>query len=147
MDNQLLQHFVDASVQGIPLLVVVIAAVQWTKSVGVQGNGLRVASLVIGVVLGTGYQVAVIAEPLPATGLGWFALGFAIVVYGLALGLVASTTVDLSVDLLAKALGQLGVRALSAPLPAELTDSDASLGIAPAATGRALSKRKTGKGE
>lgn len=105
--SDLLQHFADASVKGIPLVLVVIAAVYWVKGLGVAGNALRAASLLIGFLLGAGYQVAVLTAPLPADPLAGYALIFAICIYGLALGLAASALVDQGEALLQKVLSRL----------------------------------------
>lgn len=116
MLDQLLPHFVTASVQGIPLVLVVAALVFFVKRLGARGRTLQLTSAAIGFALGTGYQVAVLPGPLPADPLAAYAMLFAIFIYGLLLGVVASLLVDLSVDVLAKALRSLGVIALSSPL-------------------------------
>lgn len=116
MLDQLLPHFATASVQGIPLVLVIAAAVYFLKRLGLRGRALVLASAAIGFVLGTGYQIAVLPGPLPAEPLAAYAILFGIVVYGLVLGFVASLLVDLTVDVLTKALRSLGVIALSSPL-------------------------------
>ena len=135
--EELLPHFINASVQGIPLVAVVMAAVYWVKGLGVRGNALRITSLVIGLLLGIGYQLSALTGPLPA-GMPAFAILFGIVFYGFALGLVASLLIDIGVDVLAKALSKLGVIALSspltsadllAPLRASASDIPSSLGL------------------
>lgn len=75
--------FENATVAGIPLLVFVLALVQWVKSFGVSGNYAKAASMVIGLILGIGYQLSI----LPPTD---FASWFTTLVFGLALGLGAS---------------------------------------------------------
>lgn len=79
--------FENATVAGIPLLIFVIALVQWVKSLGVTGIYARVTSMGIGLALGIGYQLT-IAFPTDFT--GWFTA----VVFGLALGLGASGIYD-----------------------------------------------------
>lgn len=74
-------------VAGIPLLVVVIGLVQFIKGFGLSGNVVKGLSLAIGLVLGGGYQYSLAA---PVDFAGWFAL----VVFGLGLGLVASGLYD-----------------------------------------------------
>lgn len=83
-----IQSYVDAAVQGVPLLFVVFGLVSWVKSFGVQGNWLRVASMVIGLILGCGYLFATIGFPVDFG--GWFTN----IVYGLGLGIVASGVYD-----------------------------------------------------
>jgi hypothetical protein len=79
--------FADIVVAGIPLLAIVIGLVQFVKGFGLNGNAVQVASLVIGLVLGIGYQVSLAP---PADFAGWFAT----VIFGLGLGLVASGLYD-----------------------------------------------------
>lgn len=99
--------FAKASVNGIPLIVVVLGLVQWFKEQGVQAKYLKRVSLSVGLVLGAGYQLAVLpADATPATSQGWYAFVFGIVVYGLALGLVASGVYDAADTIFKKALGR-----------------------------------------
>lgn len=79
--------FENASVAGIPLLAFVLGLVQWIKGFGLSGGQVKVASMVIGVLLGVGYQFSV--NP-PADFSTWFAVS----VFGVALGLVASGLYD-----------------------------------------------------
>lgn len=74
-------------VSGIPLILVVIGLVEWVKRFGVAGKALNVASLLVGAGLGVAYQVS---QGVPVDFAGWFAA----VIYGLALGLVASGIYD-----------------------------------------------------
>lgn len=79
--------FENASVAGIPLLAFVLGLVQWIKGFGLSGAQVRVTSMVIGLLLGVGYQFSVQA---PVDFAGWFA----VTVFGVALGLVASGLYD-----------------------------------------------------
>ncbi len=79
--------FSDALVAGVPLIFVVIGLVEWSKRLGVSGKPLMVLSMLIGVVLGVLYQFS--QQPLEG-----FSAWFSAVVYGLALGLVASGIYD-----------------------------------------------------
>jgi hypothetical protein len=83
-----MELFAEVSVAGIPLLFVVMGLVEYIKKFGVQGQALQGASMGIGLLFGVGYQVS--AAGVPADFAGWFAVG----VYGLALGLVASGIYD-----------------------------------------------------
>lgn len=74
-------------VAGIPLLLIVIGLVQFIKGFGLNGNTVKGLSLAVGLVLGGGYQYSIAT---PADFAGWFAL----VVFGLGLGLVASGLYD-----------------------------------------------------
>ena len=79
--------FTNALVAGIPLLMVVIGLVEWSKKIGLSGKWLTVVSMLIGVGLGVLYQMT---QAMPVDFSGWFTAG----VYGLALGLVASGVYD-----------------------------------------------------
>jgi len=79
--------FENLVVAGIPLLLVVLGLVEWSKLLGLTGNVLRVVSMAIGVLLGIGYQFS-LASPIA------FADWFAVVVFGLVLGLTTSGVYD-----------------------------------------------------
>lgn len=79
--------FSNALVAGVPLVLVVIGLVEWSKRLGVSGKPLMVLSMLIGVVLGVLYQFS--QQPLEG-----FSAWFGAVVYGLGLGLVASGIYD-----------------------------------------------------
>lgn len=78
----------DILVAGVPLLLVVIGLVEWVKKINVPSNALPFVSMGIGLILGSGYQVAENGVPLDFA--GWFA----VIVFGLAIGLVASGLFD-----------------------------------------------------
>lgn len=73
----------DQIVNGIPLVALVIALVEWIKKFGVTGNVLNAVSMAVGAVVGIGYWYA----QAPLVG---FSDWFGAIVYGLALGLTAS---------------------------------------------------------
>jgi len=75
-------------VAGVPLLLVVIGLVEWVKKINVPSNALPFVSMGIGLILGSSYQVAENGVPLDFA--GWFA----VIVFGLAIGLVASGLFD-----------------------------------------------------
>lgn len=70
-------------VMGIPLVLVIIGLVEMIKKLGVTGNILIIVSMSIGLCFGVAYQYSLV----PLIG---FTAWFGSVVYGLALGLVAS---------------------------------------------------------
>jgi hypothetical protein len=74
-------------VAGVPLVFVVLGLVEFVKRLGLEGNWLIVVSVLIGVGLGIGYQCS-IAVPVGFS--GWFG----VVIFGVALGLVASGIYD-----------------------------------------------------
>ncbi|MCC6192040.1 MAG: hypothetical protein IT318_23675 [Anaerolineales bacterium] len=76
-----------------------MAAVEWTKRLGVQGKIANVVSLVLGIALGIGYQLS---QAVPTDFGGWFGA----VLYGLALGLTASGLYDAGTGVVARALGR-----------------------------------------
>ena len=71
-------------VAGIPLVIVVFGLVEVIKSLGLKGPLLTILSLLIGLILGMAYQIAQAGLPPD------FAAWFAVVIFGLTLGLVAS---------------------------------------------------------
>jgi hypothetical protein len=79
--------FENASVAGIPLLAFVLGLVQWIKSFGLSGAQVKVSSMAVGILLGVGYQFSVGA---PVDFAGWFA----VLIFGVALGLTASGLYD-----------------------------------------------------
>jgi len=74
-------------VNGIPLVVLVLAFVEWVKRFGIRGNTLNAISMAIGVLIGVAYWYA--QAPLITFG-DWFGA----IVYGLVLGLIASGVYD-----------------------------------------------------
>ena len=83
-----LVKFFSVSVTGLPLILVVMGLVTWvSKTFALTGRSQLVASMAIGLILGGGYQAS---QAIPADFAGWFALA----IYGLALGLVASGVYD-----------------------------------------------------
>lgn len=79
--------FSSALVNGIPLVLVVLGIVEWSKRLGVTGKWLLVLSMLVGLVLGVLYQIG---SAIPTDFAGWFGA----CVYGLGLGLVASGVYD-----------------------------------------------------
>jgi hypothetical protein len=80
--------FANVAVNGVPLLFVIIGLVEYLKRFGVEGNALLGASMGMGVLFGVGYQISQLGVPTAFS--GWFFL----VVFGLALGLIASGIYD-----------------------------------------------------
>lgn len=72
---------------GVPLMALVMAIVEYIKQLGLSGAPLRAASLLAGLVIGLGYKAATAA---PATFADWAGAA----VYGLVLGLAASGVYD-----------------------------------------------------
>jgi hypothetical protein len=77
----------DQIVNGIPLIFVVMGLVELVKAFGAQGKVLTAASFLIGLGLGVLYQISIAT---PDGFAGWFGA----VIFGLALGLVASKVYD-----------------------------------------------------
>jgi hypothetical protein len=75
-------------VGSIPLMAVIFGLVEFAKSLGLGGKKLSVISLVLGLIFGVGYQLATSGMPVG------FAPWFAVVIFGLALGLVTSGFYD-----------------------------------------------------
>jgi hypothetical protein len=79
--------FASVAVAGVPLLFVVIGVVEWFKRLGIKDNPLLLVSMAWGLVIGGGYMLT---KGIPDAFAGWFA----VVIYGLAMGLVASGLYD-----------------------------------------------------
>ena len=74
----------DVFINGVPLVAVVMALVQFYGMLGLEGKAQLVSSLLTGIVFGVGYLISVNGVPVDFA--GWFGQGF----YGLALGLMSS---------------------------------------------------------
>lgn len=74
-------------VNGIPLVALVIALVEWLKRFDIEGKALNAASMAVGVIIGVAYWYA--QQPLVG-----FAEWFGAIAYGLVLGLTASGIYD-----------------------------------------------------
>jgi len=79
--------FGEYIVNGIPLTIVVLVLVELFKGLGLSGKSLTVTSFSIGLVLGIAYQLSI---ELPVNFAGWFGA----IVFGLALGGLASGSYD-----------------------------------------------------
>ena len=75
-------------VGGLPLSAVVFGLVEFIKSFGLKGRWLTITSMLLGLLFGVSYQIA--NAGLPAGFAGWFAVA----VFGIMLGLVASGLYD-----------------------------------------------------
>ena len=71
-------------VGGIPLLIVIFGLVEYSKSFGLKGHWLTIFSMLLGIGLGIAYKISESGLPVG------FAAWFIVVIFGLALGLVAS---------------------------------------------------------
>ena len=77
----------DIYINGFSLLPVIMGLVEFLKRVGVTGRWSIASSMLIGLLLGLGYQISV--KP-PASYADWFGA----VVFGLGLGLSSSGVYD-----------------------------------------------------
>lgn len=82
---------------GSPLILVIMAIVEFIKRLGVHGKWLLVSSMITGLVVGTGYQLSVV---FPVT----FADYFKLIISGLVWGLAASGVFEAIKSATAKAL-------------------------------------------
>jgi hypothetical protein len=80
--------FTQLLVGGIPLLIVVFGLVEFIKSFGLKGSWLTVISLLLGLAFGVAFRFASDGVPVG------FAAWFAVITFGLALGLIASGFYD-----------------------------------------------------
>jgi hypothetical protein len=75
-------------VGSIPIMIVIFGLVEFSKSLGASGKFLTVESLLIGLLFGLGFHIY--STGVPASFSTWFEA----VIFGLALGLVASGFYD-----------------------------------------------------
>jgi hypothetical protein len=75
-------------VGAIPLMVIVFGLVEFSKKLGAKGNFLTILSMVVGLAFGMLFRIYSIGVPVG------FAPWFEVIVYGLAIGLVASGFYD-----------------------------------------------------
>lgn len=124
------EGFAKATVAGIPLVVVIIGVVYWFKSfkrkdgtATFQGNGLLLVSMSWGLLLGGLYMLT---QSRPPAGDWWDSLvyWFAVVVYGLMMGLVASGLYEVVKGIVEKMFG----RATQAVLKGVADDRVAAMG-------------------
>jgi hypothetical protein len=74
-------------VGGIPLIIVIFGLVEFSKKLGLSGNWLLAFSLALGTFFGIAYKLSL---AMPAGLADWFA----VIIFGLALGLIASGIYD-----------------------------------------------------
>ena len=94
-------EFITASVKGVPLLFVVIGIVTVMRKAGLTGRALLFSSLGWGTAIGTMYQLATFGMPEDLG--GWFA----VLIYGLAIGILAALFYDTLKGLLDRSLNKL----------------------------------------
>ncbi len=89
--------FTSAAVGGVPLVFVIIGIVYWFKEFkapdGSQlftGNQILIISMIFGLLIGGGYQVFKTPLPEDPGVYTYYTYWFAVVVYGLGMGIVAS---------------------------------------------------------
>jgi hypothetical protein len=73
---------------GIPIILIVFGLVEFIKIFGLKGKWLTLVSLLLGLLFGILYKLAI--DPIPHTFGGWFE----IIVLGLAIGLTTSGVYD-----------------------------------------------------
>lgn len=76
-------------VAGLSLIIVIFGLVEFSKSLGLKGKALTIFSMLLGVIFGIAYKISETGV-IPTEFAGWFA----VIVFGLALGLVASGFYD-----------------------------------------------------
>lgn len=100
--------FAKVAVQGVPLLFVIMGVVEWFKrfkkadgSPRFEGNTILIISMVWGLIIGSGYMVTVTRPP---AGDWWtvYVYWFGVIVYGIAMGLIASGLYDVIKNIIDK---------------------------------------------
>jgi len=83
--------------ESAPIVVlVVLGLVTWLGKLGLQGIAQLISSMILGILFGAGFMIAVLGVPTAFA--GWFSL----LIYGLMLGLVASGIYDTGKKLVIK---------------------------------------------
>ena len=104
--------FLDKAVAGVPLLFVVMGLVEFFKlfkdkdgNQAINGNWLLILSMAWGLLIGSGFMLTQTRPPL---GDWWeqYVYWFALVFYGIALGLVASGLYDVIKNIVEKLLAK-----------------------------------------
>ena len=75
-------------VGSVPLMLVIFGLVEFFKSLGLHGRWLTVVSLLLGLCFGVAYRMA--SAGVPSAFADWFA----VIIFGLAIGLTASGFYD-----------------------------------------------------
>ncbi len=99
-----------AVVGGVPLIFVIIGLVEWIKKLGVSGKWLLVCSMAVGLVFGSAYMVSQQRPPESADWWTLFVYILPIVVYGLAMGIIASGLYDAAKDMIEKTLLKISAK-------------------------------------
>lgn len=107
MENFDLTFLLESAVNGIPILFIILALVEFAKRLkksdgtqAIQGNGLLFLSLTIGVFFGTGYMILTTRPPSGADWYPIFVYWFSVFIYGLALGLIAAGIYDIQKNII-----------------------------------------------
>lgn len=110
-----LAEFVKTMLFGSPLMFVILGIVQWAKALkkkdgtqAIQGNGLLILSLLSGLIMGTGWMVAVSRPPAGSDWYLHFVYWFGTLVYSLSLGFIASGLYKVIKDNYDGLLGRIG---------------------------------------
>ncbi len=82
------KQLMGAVVDGIPLMLVIVALVEFAKQFGLAGKACLAVAMGLGALFGIAYKLQF---GLPSTFAGWFAA----IVFGIAMGLAASGTFEL----------------------------------------------------
>lgn len=109
-----LQSYANASVAGVPLVLVVIGLVEWCKSFKTKdgsallsGNLVLVISMLVGTLLGGGFMLVQLRPPSGADWWPHFVYWFGVLVYGMGMGIVASGIYDAGKAIVVKTFGGL----------------------------------------
>lgn len=105
----MIEAYADAAVSGVPLLFVVIGLVQYIKAFKnkageqlVDGNWLLIASMILGFGLGGSFMITQTQPPEESVLRDLFGYWFAVGIYGIGLGIIASGFYDATKAILEK---------------------------------------------
>lgn len=102
MNSIWFKEFTEATVSGIPLIVIVLGLTQFIKLLFLARGEIvvRAISAVVGLLIGVAYQYAVLTPQLPSQ---WLIVA----VWGIVMGLIASGIYDVGIGMAIKAGSQV----------------------------------------
>lgn len=105
--------FAKVAVQGVPLLFVVMGVVEYCKSFKNKdgtpkftGNTILLISMGWGLIIGSGYMITQTRPPVAGDWWEYFVYWFGVIVYGIAIGLIASGLFDVIKNIVEKIFNQ-----------------------------------------
>jgi len=104
MELGAIPEYAAVYVSGVPLMFVVIGLVWLWGRLGLRGRSQLVGSLVTGLVIGSAYVLTQAPPPEGGGWYAWFVYLFGVLIYGLAIGLLASGVYEQGKEIVIKSL-------------------------------------------